>query len=376
MEGTLANVLVVDDTPEVCTMLERLLTSKGHAPVTATSGTAALQLLEKQRFDVAVVDHSMPPPDGLEVLQKIRDRQPACARILMSGMLGVPVLLDAVNRGEISRVLAKPFKNPEFLALLDEAIAVHKRFEDMLQVNSKQADEATNQTFSECLEGPYLQLAAQPIMRANPKGVFAYELLLRSTHPILKGPMPILEAAERTNRVADLADVVARLTTGWLDRVPKDVLLFVNLHPRELENSAALKRRLDRWLGQESRVVIEITERSAVMDMKEWEQSVGLLSNRGFSIAVDDVGSGYNSLSVLAELTPRFIKVDMSIVRNIHQSQHKRRLVELLCRFADATQTQLIAEGIENDDEERAIRECGAHLLQGYHFGKPSLQLP
>ena len=92
----------------------------------------------------------------------------------------------------------------------------------------------------------------------------------------------------------------------------------------------------------------------------------------GFWLAVDDLGAGYNSLSVLSELQPDYLKVDMSIVRGIETTPRKRRLLELLARFADATNTRLIAEGVETDAEAHALHQCGAHLLQGYLCGQPS----
>ena len=82
-----------------------------------------------------------------------------------------------------------------------------------------------------------------------------------------------------------------------------------------------------------------------------------------------------SSLSVLAELQPSYIKVDMSIVRGVDHEPQKRRLVELLCRFAEATDALLVAEGVETDEEAETLRAIGAHLLQGYLFGRPSLQL-
>ena len=82
-------------------------------------------------------------------------------------------------------------------------------------------------------------------------------------------------------------------------------------------------------------------------------------------IYVDDLGAGYSSLSVLAELQPAYVKVDMSIVRNIDTDSRKQRLVDLLVRFADATDATLVAEGVETEAEAAALRDCGAHLLQG-----------
>ena len=65
----------------------------------------------------------------------------------------------------------------------------------------------------------------------------------------------------------------------------------------------------------------------------------------------------------------------MSIIRDVHLEPRKKRLVELLCRFAEATDAMIVAEGVENTEEMLALKECGAHLLQGYHFAKPSLDI-
>ena len=65
--------------------------------------------------------------------------------------------------------------------------------------------------------------------------------------------------------------------------------------------------------------------------------------------------------------------MDMSIIRNVHQEPRKRRLIELLCKFAEATEAMIVAEGVENKEEMKAVRECGAHIMQGYFFARPSM---
>jgi EAL domain-containing protein (putative c-di-GMP-specific phosphodiesterase class I) len=124
------------------------------------------------------------------------------------------------------------------------------------------------------------------------------------------------------------------------------------------------------------RVVLEITERSRATDVHSWEQAIAMLTELGFAIAVDDLGAGYSSLSVLAELKPQYIKVDMSIVRDVDSDPRKQRLIDLLSRFADATDSVLIAEGVETEAEARTVRTCGAHLIQGYLLGRPSFEMP
>jgi len=135
-------------------------------------------------------------------------------------------------------------------------------------------------------------------------------------------------------------------------------------------------RRLTPLAPWAHRIVLEITERSKLQGLDQWEKSVEAVTAMGFSVAVDDLGAGYSSLSVLAELQPSYIKVDMSIVRGVDHEPQKRRLVELLCRFAEATDALLVAEGVETEEEAETLRAIGAHLLQGYLFGRPSLSLP
>jgi EAL domain-containing protein (putative c-di-GMP-specific phosphodiesterase class I) len=100
------------------------------------------------------------------------------------------------------------------------------------------------------------------------------------------------------------------------------------------------------------------------------------LQSAGFAIAVDDLGAGYNSLSILADLQPQIIKIDMSIVRNCDSELRKQRLIDLLAKFSDATGALMVAEGVETEAEAAVLRKCGAHLLQGYLFHKPTIGIP
>ena len=174
----------------------------------------------------------------------------------------------------------------------------------------------------------------------------------------------------------ELGRAVSRFAAGWMEQLPDEIRLFMNLHPDELADPDGMCSSLEPLQPWASRVVLEITERSRLQGIEAWDDSVDRVTKMGFSIAVDDLGAGYSSLSVLAELQPSFIKVDMSIVRGIDCDPRKQRLVDLLCRFADATSATLIAEGVETSEEAEALRGCGAHLLQGYLFGKPSTDLP
>ena len=229
---------------------------------------------------------------------------------------------------------------------------------------------------SPCQKGGHLRLALQPIVSGKDTSIEAFECLLRSTHSVLDGPLSVIRAAERHQMLPELGQAVSRYAAGWMERIPGNIKLFMNLHPDELADPNGMCESLQPLQPWAERVVLEITERSRLQGIEAWDESVDRVTKMGFSIAVDDLGAGYSSLSVLAELQPSFIKVDMSIVRGIDCDPRKQRLVDLLCRFADATSATLIAEGVETDDEASALRDCGAHLLQGYLFGKPSTELP
>lgn len=368
----MTRILIVDDDPNVRHILHSVLERSGFEVDEAGDGAEALRKAIQSSYDGAVVDYQMPPPDGLELLSQLRDIQPRCVRILMSGALDLPVVMNAINRGEVSRVVQKPFSRQAILTALTESIAARARLEDLCVGARSDSLEEQRRQLEECLSGDYLSLALQPIVGAADHTVHGYEGLLRSTHATLDTPLRVIAAAEAHDLLGRVADRVACFAARWLEKLPADVNLFINVHPLELSDVEQVRRRvagLARWAD---RVVLEVTERSHVLQMESWRSTLEFLTDSGFRIAVDDVGAGYNSLSVLAELRPAFMKVDMSIVRHIELDERRQRLLELLSLFARATRTQLIVEGIETEAECAVVKRIGADLLQGYLFGHPS----
>jgi EAL domain-containing protein (putative c-di-GMP-specific phosphodiesterase class I) len=182
----------------------------------------------------------------------------------------------------------------------------------------------------------------------------------------------VLRAAEDLSQLGHVAEVVARRAVERLNQIDGDWKLFINAHPKELIDPPLLQKRLDILEKWKDRVVIEITERTYLLELSQWSTSVRMLSEAGFALAVDDLGSGYNSLVVLAELQPQYLKVDMSMTRSVHLDPRKQRLIEMLVRFADSTDALVVAEGIEAPEEAEALLDCGVHYLQGYFFGHPT----
>jgi EAL domain-containing protein (putative c-di-GMP-specific phosphodiesterase class I)/CheY-like chemotaxis protein len=371
----LARVLVVDDDQLVLNSVVRVLQGAGHEVHAETRGEACLDIAGRQPFDAAIVDYKLHKMTGLEVLQKLRDIQPRCVRMLMTGELVLPLVVTAVNVGKVSRVIEKPFSANLLVETVEDAVAGQRRLTDMLQAHSSPSSVQERRQLTECISGGDLRLALQPIVSAETGEVYGYEMLLRSSHPTLTGPVEVLAAAERYGMLRELGNVVVARAAEWLMRLPQDIHLFLNVHPGELTDPASLCTRLEVLQMWAPRVILEITERGRMSPTFSWERALERVKQMGFGIAVDDLGSGYSALSMLAELQPDFLKVDMSIVRDVDADTHKRRLVDLLCSFAEATDSRVVAEGVETQAEGQALKDAGVQLMQGYLYGMPETEL-
>src|SRR5262249_8898187 len=132
-------VLLVDDDPGVRDALGGQLELEGYAVTTAADGPQALELLRQLHFPVIISDQHMPGMTGLEMFTKVREIQPHASRILITGVMSVPTLVQAINEGEIHRFLAKPWNRLELVATVQNAIQRH----DLLEANERlQADTA------------------------------------------------------------------------------------------------------------------------------------------------------------------------------------------------------------------------------------------
>ncbi|MEL6343651.1 MAG: EAL domain-containing response regulator [Myxococcota bacterium] len=370
----MSRILVVDDEPQIVRMMERILIRDAHEVCAARDGQEAIALAKGEAFDMALVDYRLPGVDGLSVFQELCTLQPGCARILMSGRLDTPLIIDAVNQGRIHRVLSKPLS----LEALREAVQMGGGLRAQLAEGWRRIQEREQVMEKEVvhtlLEDHHLRLALQPIISAKDLSLVAHEALMRSSHPALPNPLAVLQAAERCGMITDLGAEVARQAALWVPRLPANTSLFVNLHPAELMDTDLLLRNLSPLRPWADQVVLEITEHSHVHPGSTWMTCIQALRMEGFAIAVDDLGAGYNSLAVLATLQPDYIKVDMSIVRDVDFDPYKQRLIALLAQLADSTGSTLIAEGVETNAEADVLRSSDVHLMQGYLFGRPSTE--
>ncbi|AMO84199.1 putative membrane protein YjcC [Solibacillus isronensis B3W22] len=169
---------------------------------------------------------------------------------------------------------------------------------------------------------------------------------------------------------------LVRYHKKWLNyNRKKDFTLFINIHPNVLldknYHSGETRALLEKLNISPEQVVFELTERSAVGDFEEFARVLSHYRSQGYRIAVDDVGSGYNSLKTLIYLKPEFIKLDRSLIQNIDQHKTQQQLLTVILNYAIESGTKVIAEGIETKSEYEFIQSVGVHYAQGYAIGHP-----
>lgn len=221
-----------------------------------------------------------------------------------------------------------------------------------------------------------LWIAYHPIVDVIRHEVFGYEALLRSTEPTLPHPTLVCEAAKRLGRLDDLGRVTRdRAAQAFAGSELPSGLLFVNLHVTDLDDP--LLRNPNAPLSQiADRVVLEITERSSLDEVRNTRSRVAALREMGFRIAVDDMGSGYAGLTSLALLEPDYVKLDMSLIRDVHLNLTQQKVIRSVTDLCRDLGMKVVAEGVETVDERDVLIESGCELLQGFLFAKPGRAFP
>lgn len=212
----------------------------------------------------------------------------------------------------------------------------------------------------------------QPIVEADSGRIAAYEALCRPTDPRFGSPLELIHAAEQAGRVATLGKALREIAVLPISQLPEGMLLFINIHPLEVDERLLDPEKEPVAASVASRVVLEITEGAALQGFDRVRAVLRRVKSLGFRIALDDLGAGYAGLNSLALLEPDFIKLDMAMLRGIGYSSRSARLVRRITEFAQGEGMRVIGEGIETAEERSVVTDLGCHLLQGYYFSRPA----
>ena len=218
----------------------------------------------------------------------------------------------------------------------------------------------------------------QPIVWARPwqdrqPSIFGYEALLRTIDKTLPHPGAILDAAERLERVTKLGRLLrTKVAQEFADAAPERGVAFVNLHANDLFDRT-LTSPFSPLTKVAARVVLEITERNSLDGLADVRYRVAELRDLGFRIAIDDLGGGHARMGHFTPLDTDFVKLDMSLVRDVDSHPIKQRLVESITQLCRDNGTLVIGEGVETQPEADTLIRLGCDLLQGYLVARPAL---
>jgi EAL domain-containing protein (putative c-di-GMP-specific phosphodiesterase class I)/GGDEF domain-containing protein len=212
-----------------------------------------------------------------------------------------------------------------------------------------------------------------PIVITETAEVYGYEALARGGVRGLRSPEVMFGVAEEANLIWELSRLCrARAIEGIPTHLEPQQLLFLNIDPHDFRDPTF--RYLDvgeLGIDHPDRIVLEITERTAITDYPAFQEYLRTFRDQGFRFAVDDAGSGYAGLGSIANLEPDFIKLDISLISGIDTNFMKQNLVETMVSFANDHGIKVIAEGVERDEEWQTVKGLGVHFTQGFLFHKP-----
>lgn len=224
------------------------------------------------------------------------------------------------------------------------------------------------------LKGWELDIAFQPIVRlTGERTCLGFEALARPrSNGMQRGPARLFAAVAAVAGEAELGRRLRAQAAKLAVDLPGSPLLFLNTHPRELEEPQLLESvEILSALHPELRIVLEINEHT-VTDPRRMRPLLEGLRALGVQLAYDDLGAGQARLLELVETDPSYVKFDRSLLTGLpHASEAKRRLVGTLVRMVHECGIDTVAEGIEKRDEAELCAELGFRHAQGWYFGRP-----
>jgi EAL domain-containing protein (putative c-di-GMP-specific phosphodiesterase class I) len=233
--------------------------------------------------------------------------------------------------------------------------------------------------FEQLLQHRLIKPLFQPIVSAHEKRVTGLELLGRGCHPGLSElPEPLFALAEGLGGAVELSETIRAVgVAAWADSRFSDVPLFMNTHPRELNDCARLIRSLQALRERHPRLplVLEIHEQ-AVTNQVTLNSLNSALQHMDVGLAYDDFGAGQARLLELLNVPPYAVKFDISLIRDLDKlPRNRQEMIGLLVTLVKKGRTRALAEGVSHSGELAICRQLDFDLIQGFACGKPvSLQ--
>ena len=220
-----------------------------------------------------------------------------------------------------------------------------------------------------------ISMAFQPIIDIRKQDIFSYEALVRGNNN--EGAGQILAQVNADNLYT--FDQSCRVKAiEMATRLNMQHKLSINFMPNAVyKPETCIRKTLEAsryYAFPLENIIFEISESEKVTNVPHLKEIIRYYKECGFTISLDDFGSYYANLDLLADLDMDIIKLDMTLIRNIDQDKKRQTVVENACRMCRSLGHRVIAEGIETEAEFHTLYQLGLNLYQGYYFARPGFE--
>jgi len=329
-----------------------------------------------------VVDLVMGEVDGLAVLKVLSEMHTNAAVVIASGM-GSKILdsarqFPAASGLAYGGVLHKPFRRSDVAAVLAAGSHAPDARDARLDVFESWDSDTFEEALRRAAARDELGVAFQPKVACADGRIVGYEALVRWIHPTLGAVPPdaFIPRAESLLLVHIVTDTVAATAMAWFSSARSHTTerLAINISATELTNARLGERLLSactRANLSPSRVILEVTETSAVTNAAESLEVLTRLRLDGFQLSIDDFGTGYSSMTQLSTMPFTEVKIDRSFVKHLGTSPPADVMVRSMLQLSKGLGVECTAEGVETAEALEVLRELGCDFAQGYHIAFP-----
>ena len=238
------------------------------------------------------------------------------------------------------------------------------------------------ETLRHSLKNNEFELYYQPIVDLSTNKICKAEALIRWHHPLrgLVSPFEFIPVAEEVGLITDIGEWVARTAAQDLAEFKKlnvdtEFQISINVSPLQFKGDGQWMKNWFEYVADlglsHDAIIVEITENLLMESEENIRYQLTLLRDQGVSIAIDDFGVGYSSLSYLQKMDVDILKIDKSFVDDLETESNSRDLCKVMIMLAEQLNIQVVAEGIENEEQKQYLLEAGCQFGQGYLFSKP-----
>jgi EAL domain-containing protein (putative c-di-GMP-specific phosphodiesterase class I)/FixJ family two-component response regulator len=369
-------VLVVDDDPSFRGALVELI---GIDPTLEVIGSAAdayegAEMVRSLRPTVCLCDVRLPGGGGEIVAAEARRSAPETRVVALSACDDTSTIMGMIRAGAMSYIV-KGSAGDEVLDGIHRAIrgqASMPAFAATAVGAELRGQEQDAQgkviLLRNVLDHDLMKVVFQPVVDMETREPIAFEALCRVSSPPQRPPDMWFADATENDLGLEFELQAIRLALDHLSHLPGRCALHVNASP-----AVAMSPELASLLQgiEPERIILEITEHTQIEDYPALISALAPLRAAGVLIGVDDAGSGFSSMSHIVNMEADVIKVDISLVRDIHLNKMRRAMVGALAEFARQAEALVIAEGVELEEERATLITLGVTAAQGYLFGRP-----